>query len=521
MAARDQRLERVRRADWRFLLPQVRPSRVAVIGAASTELLVALRDTMGSVEVLTAESPFADGFELVVLVGEGPVHEAARRVAPGGSLYWELPRNVRLAQGQLQMRDTGLTEVRAHWHHPSFDACREIVPLDNAHVLRHVLQGGAHGARGELRRAAGRWLCRLGRVESMARDRSLLAVRPGQSIQDEPPCSRLRRSVTENGKAGSLLVKTPRFRASGHVLLFAFAPGQSGPARVAKMQRLNGDPTLDREAACLQALERAGTLGVPRLDARDTFGGVSTLVETVVPGQPLHPDRLRRNPTAHLAAGVEWITTLHERTAQPVVDRDAWWAEAVEAPLQSLRAAFPSGPESDWITRTEQRVQPLREGGLPTVFEHGDIGAPNLLLDDDGTFGVVDWELGQPRGLIAADLFFFLGFAAVARERARTAPEFASAFRKAFFGPSAWASSWIRSYGDRLGIASSVWPPLFVLSAARVVAHAIERVREGEASLIDGGERLEWLRSERSYVLWRETVENWDNLGWTGPGEAA
>jgi len=517
--SRDDRLETVRRADWRFLLPCVRPERVAVVGPAPGSLLAALRETMGKVTLLADASDASLRYDLVVVAGTRLAGDAARLLAKGGSLYWETPPGLDLARARAELDRAGLADIRAHWHYPDFEACREIVPLDHDEVVDHVLRGGAHGVKGEVKRAAARWIVRFGRREVLARHRSLLALRPGRVPADPSPSEHLRRSVSTHGRHGALLVKTPRFRASAHVLLFAFPPGGADPARVAKMPRLAGDPTLDREVECLRALETAGTRGVPRVEARRDFGGVATLVETVVPGRPLHPSRLRKGGERHVAAGVEWITDFHERTLRPAGDPRAWWKRFGEEPLKRLEAVVADAPGHELVQRTRALVRSLREAALPTVFEHGDIGAPNLLLDDAGSFGVVDWELGRPDGLVGADLFFFLGFAAVAREGAGHPEGFARAFRRAFLGPDAWARPWMRAYFDRLPVPPALRKPLFVLAAARVVDDTIGRLREERPPARDDREFLAWLRRERSFVLWTEAVRSYHEIA-LGPEDA-
>lgn len=57
-------------------------------------------------------------------------------------------------------------------------------------------------------------------------------------------------------------------------------------------------------------------------------------------------------------------------------------------------------------------MAPLRSMQLPLVFEHGDLSYPNLLLLPTGEPGVLDWELANPDGLPACDLFLFLTYVA-------------------------------------------------------------------------------------------------------------
>jgi aminoglycoside phosphotransferase len=512
---RAERLRIARRADWRFLLTHPLPRRALVIGPSTEEMLAALRQSCGTVlHVESAEEMLLERFDLVVLSGASP-DEAARATAHlvgGGSLYWETPADVPAAVACRVLAEAGLEDPRAYWHRPDFENCLEIIALEDG-VLRHVLRGGAHGLRGEFRRAAGRWLHRLGRMESVARSRSVIARRPGVRSVDPGPATRLMLQTGDDEREGSLLVRTPRFRASAHVLLFAFPPEADEPRVLAKVPRLGTNHTLDREAACLEALEHFDVPGVPRLDVRERFGGVATLVESIVPGRPIHPDRLRRDPDRLVDQGVQWIIEFHGRTRRRGDQPAAWWTLFVEEPLAVLESAFGHHPDlRARIARTRDLVQPLHGAVLPTVYEHGDLGSPNLLLAPDGSFGVVDWELARPRGLVTADLFFFLGFAAVAREGVRSPDSFGAAFRSAFCGDEGWARSRIDRYGDALGVDRALRPPLFVLAAARVVAETVGRLREEGGIGTGGNELAAWLETERSGALWREAVDRFGEL---------
>jgi len=86
---------------------------------------------------------------------------AARLLAPGGWLYWELRRASRLLapwhrlraghrqerlrftalSGQRQLLERlGLNGVTSSWHYPDFDSCRWIVPLDGGAGARYFVR---------------------------------------------------------------------------------------------------------------------------------------------------------------------------------------------------------------------------------------------------------------------------------------------------------------------------------------------------------------------------------------------
>jgi hypothetical protein len=154
---------------------------------------------------------------------------------------------------------------------------------------------------------------------------------------------------------------------------------------------------------------------------------------------------------------------------------------------------------------------------MPLVMEHGDFSSPNILQDENGRVGVVDWELAEPKGLPVADLFFFLTYIAFARQNARKNAEYLKAFQEAFFGPKAWAWPYVTRYRERLNLAPDMLAPLFGVTWGRYVAGLVMRLQESnEAGGIVGNETVKWLRSNRYYVLWRFTIENLKDLKLAG-----
>ena len=307
------------------------------------------------------------------------------------------------------------------------------------------------------------------------------------------------------------LLKTPRFRASGHVLGFVFADDGTAPELVVKVSRLPGDDRwIDREAANLRGIQAARAGGfdsIPRVAAYDDGAGVRMLVQTVVPGTTMDRAAVRRRPKTCVDAVARWLTDLHQATrveAGPDSLR-----RLVINPLDRFEALCAGRPgERALVRRTREIVEPLLAADVPLVFEHGDLSAPNILIDGRDRVGVVDWELADPAGLPATDLFFFLTFAAFARGRANKRRDWLAAFRAAFFGPDAWATPWIRKYADAMELPSGSLKPLFVSTWARYVAAAATRLGADEAPRDESGDLVAWLGSNRFHLLWEYAVDH-------------
>lgn len=154
-------LAAVRRADWRFLLPEPALGRVAYLGPHEPELIAALLALGADVDRLEAPGAAADHDVVVLTAGSRRAVAAARaQLRPDGWLYAEVPGRAALAWARA-LRGAGFDEVTAHWLWPDARTCREIVPLDRAALL-HALSRRDPGARLRARAAAARLLVRLG-----------------------------------------------------------------------------------------------------------------------------------------------------------------------------------------------------------------------------------------------------------------------------------------------------------------------------------------------------------------------
>ncbi len=326
------------------------------------------------------------------------------------------------------------------------------------------------------------------------------------------------------------VVITPRFRASSHVVFLLYPAGQTAPTLVAKVARLAGpQPSLIREAAnlrTLQALQPEEDGSVPRLVLFEEFAGHAILLETALVGPLLSPERLRRDGPRYCQLVVDWVTELHRR---PVPHRSLpeaqegqgdWFARLVERPLAFLETVLAqAAPDRRLLDRTRELLAPLAKLSVPLVFQHGDLSHPNLVLQKGGRLGVLDWELAQPRGLPACDLYFFLAYAAFAQARANRRGGHIRAFQQAFFGPEAWTLPYLERYAAAIRLFPEALTPLFVATWMGVVANQLMRLaaaQPGEASTgeIFTGETVAWLRRNRYFRLWEHAVQNVDRLGW-------
>ena len=315
------------------------------------------------------------------------------------------------------------------------------------------------------------------------------------------------------------LVKTPGFRTSNHVVFLFFAGGACEPTLVAKVPRIEGHvDALDTEATNLravQALRRGGFDSIPRLVAYERHASWPLLLETAIPGRIMKPAEVQRRPQACLDAVLAWLLDLHLPHSGESTRPQNVWKRRMEEPVCGMGDVLDLS-EDEWrlVRQTREFAHALRDSHVPLVFEHGDLSSPNILELKGGRVGVLDWELADPQGLPAVDLFFFLNYVAIARSRPREPREFVAAFRAAFFGKTAWGRPYVNRYAESLRLSADTLRSLFVLCWARSVYRLARRINSGLESRDSDRAREEmlWLRNSRYWHLWRYAVEHAEDL---------
>jgi aminoglycoside phosphotransferase len=307
----------------------------------------------------------------------------------------------------------------------------------------------------------------------------------------------------------SWVVLTPGFPASSHVIFFVLCEDVSDPILVMKVTRLPGeDSSLSREAANLAAVHRlrkGGFNSIPRMIAFKR-GDNSILVETALVGVQMDSAFIQRRTEWSIETVLGWIIDLHISTAVENTVSPDWFFRLVQRPLARLESALsPSREEEDLIGSVRAMAAVLRGAKFPLVFSHGDLSDPNILVLRNGGVGVVDWEMAEPCSFPAADLFFFLNFVASA-QWPRGGVDDVAAFRQAFFSDASWAVRYVSRYAEAMRLPIELLKPLFVLCFTRYLSEVVVRI-SGSKNVLDG-ETSAWLRTDRSYVLWRETVQN-------------
>lgn len=331
---------------------------------------------------------------------------------------------------------------------------------------------------------------------------------------------RERLELARYGLSGPLscVIVTPHFRASSHVVCLVLPRGCTTPALVAKVPRLEaGNAHIEREASNLravQALRPGGFDSIPRVVALEKFRGHSIFVQTALVGKTLDRPTTRRDPDRWCRAILDWLGEMRLRAH--AASGHEHFQRLVEQPLHRFVESCPlAAEEQGWLGETLERVGALRDVALAGVFEHGDLSPPNILRLSGGGLGVLDWELAEPDGLPAIDLFFFLSYVAFARSRARSTAAYVRAFHQAFFERRAWTRPYVLAYARQHQIPTEALTPLFLACWVLYMARLVSRLAApGPRGVALPDSTSAWLRTNRYYHLWRHAHGHLGELDW-------
>ncbi len=420
------RLASIRRVDWRFLLPADSLGTVAVVGPADEALLAGLRAVARHVTAPGRDGPSAEvpAADLVVTIAasRSVLDDALGRVSAGGWVY--VGAGPRRSSGRASLRHVaaalraaGFVDVRRSWHWPSEPSALEIVPMDHTGAVRLVLDRRRSGRAARLKAMLAAIAHRLGVLDRIVPGWSVIGRRPGGEAgrSGQSRLDPVRASVPAGGGAeAGVILLTPRFKASRHVIGLLVRPVGAGLEAVAKLPRLPGDDGgIQREGAALQRAAELGVTGVPAVIAlRGAPGPV--LVETALDGVVIASREVRAQPATAIAEVEAWTRALAGHPDRRQVPLRALWAAALERIAAEPRTGTDHVDGLAIATlaqRTAALLRPFDDVEVPAVLEHGDLAPPNLLRLRDGRLGVVDWEVADLEGLPLGDLLFFVAFA--------------------------------------------------------------------------------------------------------------
>jgi hypothetical protein len=385
---------------------------------------------------------------------------ALNAVRPGGEIVcvWRLPRPLATSRAAARLRRAGLTDVRILWAGPVPHRTPQFwLSLDSPEALSHLLdQRPAKSTRQAALRPLWRACARAGLLAP------LCAIGRVSGGEGEPPQDGIEAAFPA---AGGQLLLTGGHRSINKVVGLPFATGAGELSGVAKFSRVPAaDAALEREAAALRTIERdrPGIPGVPRLLAEGRRAGRRALAESAVHGQPLISS-LSPESFGELAGLVgDWLAGLTGGQRRP---RDEWWPGLVGGPLARFERNFGDVLPADSLATLRRLLGEI--GDLPEACEHRDCSPWNVVLDEHGAPGLLDWESAEPRGLPGLDLAYFLANCAFVLEDALESGRTRESYARLLDLTTPYgevAASRIAEYCDRLGLAAEDFVRLRLLA---------------------------------------------------------
>jgi hypothetical protein len=341
---------------------------------------------------------------------EHAAREAARSLGEQGLVYARVPRKRRWT-ARRELQAAGLVIESSLVHLPGADSPRYLVPLRTdpwRHALSRVVAARPLGRRILLRAQA----LPLGdRVLFNAMPTvGIVARRPGA----DPLLAWVARLGGETRETTDAVLATSWRGPEASVVLHCFAPGKAEPWGVAKVA--DGSST---EAELLDAVgvtARTAGVRVPRRLANGRLNRRSAVVESVVPGSPA-AEVLRRSPVrfVELATGIAtWLERWNVSTAQAKGASAVRLREELLDRAGELEPLIPGGRAyRSWLA---ERFTALEGRDLPLVAVHNDLTMWNIVLDEHGSIGVLDWAEAEEHGLPLTDFFYSMADAAAACE---------------------------------------------------------------------------------------------------------
>ncbi|CAA9524899.1 MAG: hypothetical protein AVDCRST_MAG79-441 [uncultured Thermoleophilia bacterium] len=484
-----------------LLHPDGPPARCAIWGDACPDALrpERLRPRGAPVDVIVlapAPHEFAEPGWL-----EDAAAGAAAVLAPDGLVCLIAPRRARRrARGLL--RDAGLAVAEPPLIHvPTWTSDHHVFQLtaDAARFAGREVFGGRSWKKRVAplaleRAAAGRLLAgALRHVTEVAR-------RPG----GRPLFEWLLR-LGEQGATppGTVIVRVRRRASRATALLHRVEPGGVRSELLAKLSLRDvsgsGWPRdTERIERFGAGAARAGAQ-VPRASRAQTIGGHPVLVQTRLPGRPA-ATIIAESPTRAAAVMEQvaaWLAVWNRATVR-VCPADAALFEREITSHAALVVPRLAGGQAyhDWLAHS---CAGLAGEPMPQVVAHGDLTMANVVVDDRGGMGVVDWETAHDRALPLGDAFYALADAAAATNRyADRVGDFVACFDR----PGGRADH-VGRLSVRVAVAARATPAVMLLAFhACWLHHAANEERDAGA----GGDRpflgiLQWIADR--HRTWR------------------
>lgn len=350
--------------------------------------------------------------------------EVGYRLAPGGIVYMMTPRRWRL-ESQRMLQECGLKVDTFFFHLPDWQSGCYMVPLHPMPV-QYAFSNLMPARWWRLRLTRGALLFPVGArsLSFLFPWTALVARRPGERGVFDWLC----RLDGETRRPQTAIVTASWRQLKESIVLHRFAGADANPSGVVKLGRAVESGSQPGEMAALEHLgqgaRKAGaTVPLARLYK---IGGRRFLLQEFISG---------RSAAALLTGRPDRISDLMERVA-------AWltcWN------LETRVVRFLNGDLMDEVLATAEFLAPRVEQGneyrnwltgkyaslqvpVPLVAAHNDLTMWNIIVDDQGHLGIVDWEAARKEFYPLVDFYYAMMDAVVTSRRMKRVEAFRACY---------------------------------------------------------------------------------------------
>jgi GT2 family glycosyltransferase len=411
-----------RHIDWRFLLPRPQGNRFdhLILLGGSDEAERMILDLGVARRVSNTLRPGDRADAVIGLAGrDARLGDATQVLGENGVLYWEIdrrrPADFPSAPSRMrrQLRRMGMTLCAAHWVKPGFPDRQMYVPLQCRGALHWYLETLFRSR--TRRRRIGRAALAAGAdcfgLSTIAPCYAVVAIRGERRLP-----AVVERAVSHGLKIGAdsqIVFLAHGTREWNRIVALLFEPDGTAPVAAIKLPRLerfNSDVEWEHDVLRVLAADLPATIAESIPQSRILrWNGLSVTTETCVTGSSLNS---RARPAAETALEdlrcvVNWLAAFHRHSTIERVTAKEWGRQHFTAACRQYVVTFGSTPaEARLFDALSRSIEELGDETLPIVWQHGDLGPPNVYLDN-GRPLVIDWESAR-HGPVLEDLLYLV-----------------------------------------------------------------------------------------------------------------
>ena len=290
----------------------------------------------------------------------------------------------------------------------------------------------------------------------------------------------------------------PGLYLSNKVLFLFFDRDTGTPAYVVKVTRdgsMNG--RLLNEWRALNALRERGLTDheeVPIPAFHGTPGGLAVLGISGVSGRRFVDVDPGEAASLQARAAIGWLTELGAATAAPVEGGPGEAAASIADLYDRFARVYTLSPVHRKTLESKIGTMSDVDAMFPSVFQHGDPGAWNLLVTDSGRVAFLDWEAAEAAGMPLWDVFHLMRSLATLASRTAGNKNTLSAFADHFLTDSpsnTFLTEATAAYCARVGLAPELIEPIFY---GCWMHRALKECTRIPPDRLDGGHYLNLLR---------------------------